>query len=160
MCRQHVAYDQVKYVLNNDEAGGGASFSSANEEKKEDQRVILSKPDTVLKIVKSDAEKQFIIFSNHDETFQTLQRIFKEHSIEIKQIKGRSSFRNDNLLKFRQGHYKIIFLNSQYNGSGINLENATDIILYHEIDDDLTKQIIGRAQRIGRKRDLVVHTLV
>ena len=42
-------------------------------------------------------------------------------------------------------------MNSQYFGSGLNLENSSDIIVYHYMDEELTNQVIGRAQRPGRK---------
>ena len=34
------------------------------------------------------------------------------------------------------------FLNSKNNGAGINLQEATDIILYHELTDELKTQVI------------------
>ena len=54
---------------------------------------------------------------------------------------------------------QVIFLNSKYNGAGINLQEATDIILYHEMNFNTETQIIGRANRIGRKIPLNVHHL-
>ena len=48
----------------------------------------------------------------------------------------------------------------RFNGAGINLEMATDIILYHEMPLAIREQVIGRALRIGRKEDLTVHNLV
>ena len=53
----------------------------------------------------------------------------------------------------------MIFLNSNFNGAGINLQEATDIILYHEMPLNVQNQIIGRANRIGRTEALNVHHL-
>ena len=39
-------------------------------------------------------------------------------------------------------------------------EEATDIILYHEMNDNFVTQVIGRANRIGRTESLTVHHLV
>ena len=40
-----------------------------------------------------------------------------------------------------------LLLNSRFCGNGINLENTTDVFIYHKMNDNMTNQIIGRAQR-------------
>ena len=64
------------------------------------------------------------------------------------------------LRKFKEGKIKVIFLNSKNNGAGINLQEATDIILYHRMNDSFQKQIIGRVNRIGKDNELIVHHLI
>jgi hypothetical protein len=51
-------------------------------------------------------------------------------------------------------------LNAQHYGSGLNLQMATDIIIYHELDIELETQVIGRAQRLGRTTQLNVYYLL
>ena len=41
----------------------------------------------------------------------------------------------------------------------INLENSSDIVLYHSMNKDTTTQIIGRGQRPGRTDTLNVWNL-
>ena len=41
-------------------------------------------------------------------------------------------------------------LNAQFFGAGMNLQMATDIIMYHRFTKEMEEQIIGRAQRLGR----------
>ena len=36
----------------------------------------------------------------------------------------------------------------------MNLENSSDIIFVHKMNKDMEKQVIGRAQRLGRKSKL------
>ena len=50
-------------------------------------------------------------------------------------------------------------LNAVNYGSGLNLQSATDIIIYHELNNELETQVIGRAQRLGRKEGLNVYYL-
>ena len=45
-------------------------------------------------------------------------------------------------------------------GCGMNFENTTDIILMHKIKPEMEKQVIGRAQRPGRKSVLHIHRLL
>jgi hypothetical protein len=50
-------------------------------------------------------------------------------------------------------------INAHFAASGMNLENTTDLIIYNKTDQGLMRQIIGRAQRPGRKTPLRVHLL-
>ena len=51
-------------------------------------------------------------------------------------------------------------MNAQHYGSGLNLQMATDIVIYHEMVKELETQVIGRAQRLGRSEPLLVHYLL
>jgi len=51
-------------------------------------------------------------------------------------------------------------LNAQNFGAGMNLQCATDIIMYHRFTREMEEQIIGRGQRIGRKGILNVYYLI
>ena len=54
---------------------------------------------------------------------------------------------------------QVLLLNAEYCASGINLENTSDIVIYHSMNDAKTKQIIGRGQRPGRTSVLNVWKL-
>ena len=41
-------------------------------------------------------------------------------------------------------------MNAQYFGAGMNLQMATDIVIYHRFTKEMEEQIIGRAHRMGR----------
>ena len=87
-----------------------------------------------------------------------ISELNKEH-IVCKEIKGRSESREKLIKEFKSGKSSVIFLNSRNNGAGINLQECTDIILYHRMEDSTTTQILGRANRIGRTEELNVHHL-
>ena len=53
----------------------------------------------------------------------------------------------------------VLLLNANYCANGINLENSSDIVLYHSMNKDRTTQIIGRGQRPGRNDALNVWNL-
>ena len=67
------------------------------------------------------------------------------------------STRESKLKNFKDGNVNVIFLNSRFNGAGINLEQTNDIILYHKMGEDIRRQVLGRALRIGRKEILIIH---
>ena len=52
--------------------------------------------------------------------------------------------------KFKSGYFQVLLLNAQNFGAGLNLQFADDILVYHRMSKDLEKQVIGRAQRLGR----------
>jgi hypothetical protein len=51
-------------------------------------------------------------------------------------------------------------LNAQYFGAGMNLQMTTDLVIYHRFSNEMEEQIIGRAQRLGRKTPLNVYYLL
>ena len=53
----------------------------------------------------------------------------------------------------------ILMLNADFCASGMNLENTTDIVMFHSMSEQKTKQIIGRGQRPGRVEALNVWKL-
>ena len=51
-------------------------------------------------------------------------------------------------------------MNARHFGAGLNIEAATHVILFHRMAEEIEKQIIGRAYRFGRQKDLeVIHLL-
>jgi SNF2 family DNA or RNA helicase len=49
-------------------------------------------------------------------------------------------------------------MNARHVGAGINLEAATHVVLYHRMNTELEKQVIGRAVRFEREKELrIVH---
>jgi SNF2 family DNA or RNA helicase len=61
---------------------------------------------------------------------------------------------------FNKGEVKVVFLGNLESTAGVNLQAATDVLMYNTMSESKRAQIIGRANRIGRKHQLVVHTLV
>ena len=43
----------------------------------------------------------------------------------------------------------MVFLNAKYQGTGLNLQFMTDIILYHPMESSRVTQVMGRINRIG-----------
>ena len=114
----------------------------------------------MLEVLESRSDGKFIIFSNYDETFQNIRDMMHEEKISFSEIKGSMDTREKQLQDFKTGAKTVLFLNSLTNGAGIGIQEATDVILYHKMNEDLQQQVIGRAYRIGRTQSLVVHHLL
>jgi SNF2 family DNA or RNA helicase len=110
-------------------------------------------------IIQNTKNGKFLIFSAYDATFDPICKLLKEQNISFTQVKGTRQSRQKSIHDFKYGTTQVIFLNSDFNGAGINLQEATDIILYHEMPASTQNQIIGRANRIGRVKSLHVHHL-
>jgi len=149
LCRSATRPDSLIYIKNRNESPST----------KHKVRRKLTKPETILEIINNNKDGKFMIFSNYSETFKNIYNVLQTNRISFKELKGQTSTRTRILSKFKEGSIKVLFLNSQSNGAGINLQEATDIILYHHLSEDLETQVIGRANRIGRKDKLYIHQL-
>ena len=125
-------------------------------------KIILpqTKVEKVIQLIKDNKKGKFLIFSSFDASFEPICRLLKECKIKYALIKGSCHTRQKNINKFKQGLIQVIFLNSQFNGAGINLQETTDLILYHKMSKNTYQQIIGRAERIGRVSSLRIHHLL
>lgn len=81
-----------------------------------------------------------------------------DNNIKFDFLKGNTNHMMNILEKFKLGELKVILLNTQYAGSGIDINFATDVIIYHSMGID-KQQAIGRAQRVGRTEQLFIHNL-
>jgi SNF2 family DNA or RNA helicase len=150
LCRRDVNVKELTYIT--EEGDQEEKTESPSEEK--------TKETVIVELIKSKPKGRFIIFSNWDSTFVPIRNTLNASGIKFVEVKGSVKTRARILNKFREGKERVMFLNSQYNGSGINLQETTDIILYHKMGPNTRQQIMGRANRIGRKVPLQVHHLL
>lgn len=120
--------------------------------------ILLSKEDTMLKIIKGNPDGKYLVFSKYDSVFYKLMQTLNANNISCSELKGNTSHMINVLNKFKAGEIKVILLNTNFAGSGIDISYATDVIIYHTMG--LAKyQAIGRAQRVGRNDVLNIHHL-
>lgn len=148
LCRCSISSSNIIYINQEQEN----DTSNCNQNKTKNQ--IISE------IIKENKDGKFIIFSSYDETFNKITNLCNELNKTISTIQGTTQQRSKIIENFKNGDINIIFLNSNNNGAGINLQETTDIILYHKMKEDLETQIIGRANRIGRDEPLKIHHLI
>jgi len=162
MCRTSITKESLLIVSSNDEE---ECKTDTEEEKNIIKEHIFEdndKPENLEYILSNiDNESKIIIFTEHDGTYNTILSTLNKLNIECKQIKGNSFSINKTLEWYKEiGNPKILFLNANYCGAGVNLEMTTDLIIYHKMDKSLETQVIGRAQRPGRISPLNVYYLL
>jgi len=119
-----------------------------------------SKLDTLQSILTSDkkTERKFLIFADYLDTFDKIR--YRLDTLNIKYgVLGGGGKAVQIIEDFKSNKISIIMLNAQNFGAGLNLQCATDIVLYHRFSKRMEEQIIGRGQRMGRDSTLNVYYL-
>jgi SNF2 family DNA or RNA helicase len=132
------------------------------------ENVLLEKitvlKNTIDKIYQKNSNSKILIFTEHETIYSKIEPFLIEQSLTYSRVMG-SAVRIDNILTtFKQessnDKLDILLLNSRHCGSGLNIENATDVIIYHSMTPELEMQVIGRAQRPGRTSVLNIWKLL
>lgn len=117
------------------------------------------KIDKLLDIIGEDSHKKILIFSNYNETFNIIRRFLDDKKYNYLELRGTKEKRDYTIDSYKSGNVNILLLNTIQSGAGLNLQETSDIILFHKIHDYQKIQVVGRANRIGRKIELNVHYL-
>ena len=106
--------------------------------------------------VMSEANKKLLIFSKYEASFSDIKEHLVQKDIKFAELKGHPGRIRNIVEQYKSDSdgINVLLLNAQYFGSGLNLENTTDIFLYHNMGKVMTNQVIGRAQRPGRTSPL------
>jgi hypothetical protein len=155
LCRANIDLKKCIYIDDN-------NILENNNIKKEtkNEHILCSKVDNLITILNKNPNGKFLLFSNYDRTFDNLNKKLDDNGITYNKLIGSNIVINSIIKRFISGEIKVLMLNALNYGSGLNLQIATDIIIYHELDVELETQVIGRAQRLGRTKPLNVYYLL
>jgi hypothetical protein len=123
---------------------------------------LINKEELFIKLVMDSADdnnRKWLIFSSFDGSFEGLIKKLIEKGITFSKICGTVSHIDRVINDFKNGSIKVLLLNALHFGMGLNLEMATDILIYHQLKPEIENQVVGRAQRPGRNSTLRVHML-
>jgi hypothetical protein len=150
LCRQNVDIKHCTVIHDK-------KIDNTDDNKKE--RSLCSKIDNLVTIINKNPKGKFLLFSNYDGTFENVNKRLNDEGITNNKLVGSSAVINSVIKRFTNGDIRVLMLNALNYGSGLNLQMATDIIIYHQLDMELETQVIGRAQRLGRSNSLNVYYL-
>ena len=160
-CRAEIkSTENLTAIVSRKNAVAGAADTVANEIATDTSKIgkgILNKEETLLEILKNKPEGKFIVFSRVD-VFTNIIKLLVSNGITFAELKGNTSHMMNVLKDFKNGIINVILLTTQYAGYGIDINYATDVIIFHSMPVD-KQQAIGRAQRVGRTNNLIVHNL-
>jgi len=120
----------------------------------EDEDKPLKKPEALLKLIRETPTGKFLVFSRYDNPFTQISAACAAEGISVREVKGNKDVINATLNAFESGDVRVLFLNSQHSGAGLNIISATHVVLLHAMTAEEQKQIVGRAYRLGRTADL------
>lgn len=109
---------------------------------------------------KKKGNSKMLIFSNYENTFGNLIPILNSNGIKWEFIKGNGYQIAATVRRYKGTETDVLLVNTRHYATGMNLENTTDIIMFHRHDSQQEQQIIGRAHRYGRMLPLNVHYLL
>ena len=143
LCRKSINIKDVNLIIN-------------SESVKEPEGRLKTKLEALLDIIKSKPDKRLMVFSEYNSTLNTLTEEFLSNKIDYSSIKGHSSTIERTLNNFKEKKFNVLLLNATHFGAGLNLQFTDEIIIWHRMSGDLERQVIGRAQRLGRKTPLEI----
>jgi len=125
------------------------------------ENTLKSKSDTLLNLIKNKTdESRFLVFSEYSNSFNEIMYKLDTNNIKCSELKGCLASQQKTIGKFVKGCVQVLLLDAGHFGAGLDLHMTTDVIIYHKFrNDDLRKQVIGRAQRLGRTKSLKVSYL-
>jgi hypothetical protein len=104
-----------------------------------------------------DKESKIIIFSDYSYVFHYIIDICNKYNIKCVDLDKGNIKDIDNVVNdYKYGNAQILLSNSTLFGCGMNFENASHILFVHKMECEIEKQVIGRAQRMGRKSVLEI----
>ena len=116
--------------------------------------------EAVLKNIMTDTKRKVLLFSSYERTFSQITQVLDSVGIRYAILKGNNNHIGNTVNNYKNGETQVLMINTHSYGSGMNLENTTDIIMLHKLDPEFEKQVIGRAQRSGRTQSLNVWYLL
>lgn len=150
----------LKDIIILDNEGQLQKTDIQNEKTKIEKSEDFDKIENFEKIVqKFNDTTRLLVFSEYDASFSQMLEILDKYNIYYSKIMGTGAHIKSTVGKYKEGKIQCLLLNARYFGSGLNLENTTDMVIYHKMNNDLRKQVIGRAQRPGRTNQLNIWEL-
>jgi hypothetical protein len=151
-CRQGITKSDIHLISDNAEL--------SNKINKINKHELKDKLDVLVDLIEKKPDGSFMIFANYTETFLKIEKKLNELSITYHILKGQTGTVAKYIDNFKDKKVRVLMLNAQYFGAGMNLQMTTDLVIYHRFTKEMEEQIIGRAQRLGRKTPLNVYYLI
>jgi SNF2 family DNA or RNA helicase len=119
-----------------------------------DDKDKLQNLEAILMSRRATGNAKFLICSSFDNSLSNIIPILDRVGIRYSMLRGNHMTINKTVQNYKNGSVDALLINAQQYGSGLNLENTTDLIMFHKFDTVIEKQVVGRAQRYGRVQPL------
>lgn len=165
MCKQPVLLETC--MVCREGGSGGSSSSDAGEDSPYSVGGVgfVNRGDKMenLKLLLTGAgpERRFLIFSEYDFSLeQSIAQTLRSIGVQYGMLKRNIHTINKVVNEFKRGSLRVLLINSAHYGCGMNLPEATDVVIMHKLNEGKSyKQVVGRAQRCQRTAPLNVWRL-
>ena len=107
--------------------------------------------------IESNKTTKWLIFNDNGNVLVRYQELLMKRNIKAVMLDGGNQKLIEKTLKdYKEGDVQVLLLNSMIEGAGMNLENTTHLLFMHKTEEKFIEQVMGRAQRFGRKAPLNV----
>lgn len=108
-------------------------------------------------LMKENKNTKWLIFNDNGNVLIRYQEFLLKQEIKAVMLDGGNEKVIEKSLKdYKEGDTQVLLLNSMIEGAGMNLENTTHLLFMHKTSEKFIEQVMGRAQRYGRKEPLNV----
>jgi hypothetical protein len=156
MCRVAIRSPKELMVIGETGSAGGGTGEAPVED--------VGPPEkgaALLRLLTEGAENpdaRFLVFSAHEASFKGLRELLAARGVRCEMLMGTAARVERLRRQFRLGEVRVLCMNARHVGAGINLEAATHVVLYHRMNVEMERQVVGRAVRFERAAELrVVH---
>ena len=146
-------------VANMDADVASCSSSGAQEEVLSENNDKLKNLEILLK-KELGVNRKVLIFSSYEMSFQSISNVLVSNGMSYKCLKGNDAQIRKILHRYKNEDLNVLLVNARNFGTGLNLENTTDVVMFHKLNTEIEKQVVGRAQRYGRTAPLNVWYLL
>lgn len=147
LCRTNMSPASLKKITTeNIVVSNSVAVDDINQPKK--------KIDTFFEILNKNPTGKFLVFSRFDNSFIEVLDGCKERNLVAKELKGSKDMIACTLKNFKEGSVNVLLMNTVQMGAGLNITEASHVILLHSMTHEEEKQILGRAYRVGRDKEL------
>lgn len=162
MCRTSIKRDACHLVANGHE-DAIEDMSGINRWGSKTARLI-----EYLQCILTDPSSRVIVFSQFQNMLKLIKKVLFEISISNLMLNGNMGVVSSKIRKFKlDPSIRVVLLSAENSASGLNLTEATHIILMDSLDCDspelahmVEEQAIGRAVRIGQKHSVEIKRFI
>jgi hypothetical protein len=97
---------------------------------------------------------KILISSGPTGNFAEILKVANKHKLTVRTLTGNIQTKNKILEDFKKGSLNVLYLPAYESGSGLNLIEVSDMILYHKMPNGIEDQVVGRCHRLGRTTPL------
>ena len=123
--------------------------------------------DYLKNLIENDNDNRIILFSQWDSMLKLIGKVLNEFEIKHLFLNGSLHVINSRIRKFKlDKSYRVVLISSDKASSGLNLQEANNIILLDTVNNEkktsklIEEQAIGRAVRIGQQKQVKVARLI